>query len=180
VSGNGNGAVSGELVSDQEERANRFHKLENELVRAATATRTAFVYMAKRLVEIQEERLWALEYDSWNQFLASPDIDIAPPTAKAMCGVYRTLVIERKVPEKELEGVDLRKLQTALPAIKTGEVRWQEGIADAKALSRKDMERNYKRGRDAPLDAEEEPEMVPCPTCGSWVEESKVSEEEAA
>lgn len=172
--------ASGEVVdwgAERRDTVDAAHRVEQEIVKGCKLARSALTYLAPRLLRFYEERMWeALGYDSMNQFLASPEIELSPSYVKAISYTYRDLVVHRGVPAQELEGVDLRKLQYALPAVKSGDVKWQEAVSDARALSRPDMQDRYsgRRKPNAPLDADAEPERQTCPTCGSWVETERL------
>lgn len=147
------------------------HEVEREIHRAKQAIFTAGIYLAKNVYELIEQQLWrVLGYESLNHFLASPDIELSKGHALKLTRIYRELVVDRGVPTKELVGVDLEKVQLALPAIKAGKALAQDAIADAKSLTRGDMAERYSQADpNAKLAAEDEPERATCPTCRSWV-----------
>lgn len=164
---------------EQEDLATRAHETEAKIVKACQGIRTMGISLAKNLFEFNEEQMWrVLGYDSLNQFLAGPDIGLSKGHVMKLTRVYRELVVDRGVEMKELVGVDLEKVQFALPALKAGEVAPLDVISDARALNREDMQVHYQRGRDAPLAAEEEPERATCPTCQSFVPVERLRGEE--
>ena len=155
----------------------RAHECEREIVRACQGIRTAGIFLAKHLYEFVEERYWQLlGYESLNAFLASPDIELQKTQVMKLKRIYGELVVSRGAEPSTLAGVDLNKLDAALPALKTGKTDVQSVISDAKALTRDDFERLYRQngGRDAPLDAEAEPARVQCPTCQQWTTEDRL------
>lgn len=177
--------MSGELERvggrAREEIEQRAGEVDKQIVKIATVARGALTRLAPLLLEMYENRYWeVLDYDSMNQYLASPYIELSPSYAKALAYTYRDLVVVRDVPPKELDGIDVRKLQIGLWKVKEGRENWQDLIDDARRLSRSDMERSWggKRSPRAALDATEEPERVPCPMCGSYVEAGRIPGEE--
>lgn len=173
-------ANGGDRQKALEEFGRRKHIAEEGMRRGVAMAATGMVVFARFAHAYIEDRLWEGEYDSLAEALAQPGIRRSEKYTKDMASVYRTLVVERKVPFEELEGVDLRTLQIGLPALKEGKVPWQDILGDAKALGRDDMRRRYqdKRGPDAPLDATEEPPLTPCPMCGSIVKADRIPESE--
>lgn len=174
VRGNGDG--------ERERIAALARQVEQQLEQLGKEVREKLTEYAPRLLLVRDHRLWeVLGYDSMEQFLVSPHIDIKPSYAKALMGTYQALVVERDVPKEALVGLDFRRLQYALPAIRAGEVNWQEAVSDAQVLTRDDMARRYSpkgggpRGR---LNAAEEPPLVSCPMCGSTVKEDRLPGEE--
>lgn len=165
-------------LSPQEakELADRAHVVEAKIVKACQSIRTTGIYLAKYLSEFFAERYWmVLGYESQAAFLASPDIDLKERQALKLAAIYREVVVDRGVPEAELVGVDLEKIQKALPALKEGRAGVLDVVSDAKALSRSDMAVKYGDGDpNARLDATQEPERKSCPTCGSYVEVERI------
>lgn len=166
----------------REALAERARKVEADIVKGCRAVRTfGGVYLAGKFHEFLEGRMWEpLGYESQGEFLASPDIELGTSTVKNMVTVYRSLVVDRGVDPKALEGVDLRKVQYALPAVSSGDVLWQDAIAAARTLTRDDMKRRFSGDPNARLDAEAEPERVTCPRCGSFVEAGRIENLEDA
>jgi hypothetical protein len=145
----------------------RAHEVEHELRRAAAVIRLGGIYFARWVCEYIDQRLWeVLEHDSLGEGLRQPGIEVSESHAKNLALVYRFFVVERDVAVEELYGIDLRTLQIAMPAIRAGDASIEQAIADARELTRKDMELAYKRGRNKELDAGEGPELVECPCCG--------------
>jgi hypothetical protein len=151
----------------QQEITERAHELHTEIVRRCAAIRTAWVELAAFLHAFMDDRGWeVLGYDSENAYFADPEVGIGPTHGRRLLRVYRALVVERAVPPGELAGVEITKLDVTLPAVKAGDVDLERAIADARALSRSDLEIRYAGDPDAPLDATTEPERRKCPCCG--------------
>lgn len=176
---------NGELVGEEEAReelVSEATQLQGEIVRGVQAVHTAWLYVAAKVHRFMEGEMWRrLGYASQNEWLASPEIDKSRSTVLMRARVYRELVVDRGVPVDALKGVDLKKIEIGLAAIAGGE-HWQTVVADAKALTRPDMQKQYRQpgGRQAPIAPESEPECQSCPMCGSWVEKDRIPEEERA
>ena len=89
-----------------------------------------------------------LGYESLEEWLGDPAVGLTRTHFFRLTGLWRELVVERVVPHAGLRGVDMDKLDTALPAVKRGEVEPDEAIADAHALSRSDLQQKYQPSAD--------------------------------
>src|SRR5215211_1915853 len=89
-----------------------------------------------------------LGYESLEEWLGDPAVGLTRTHFFRLTGLWRELVVERGVPHAGLRGVDMDKLDTALPAVKRGEVEPDEAIADAHALSRSDLQQKYQPSAD--------------------------------
>lgn len=172
-------AERGEVVDERAELAKRARKVEEDIVRARLAINTAGMFLAGKLYEFIEGRMFEpLGYETQNEWLASPHIELKRTQVLRLTRVHRTLCVERNVPPAELEGVSPDKLDVTLDAIKSGAVTWQDAVADAKTLGRRDMRERYRGDPNARLDANAEPEREQCPTCGTWVLAEKLEDGE--
>lgn len=155
-------------VTDQELIAARAHEVARRIVEGRRAIDTAGVMLGGLLHEFFEERMHEpLGYASQEEFLASPEVEIAPGTAKRMMRVYRGLVLERGVSPEELAGLGYTKLDVVLPALKAGSASWEDARADVEALGKEDLVSRYRGGeRAAGFDAESEPALCKCGVCG--------------
>lgn len=150
-------------------------EVEKQIIRALSATRSAGWITAKHMHRFFDERMYErLGCESENEWLAGPDVGLSRGHVRNLLAAYRALVIERQVPMKELEGVDVRKVLVGLPALKKGKVTAKELISDARALARHDIEVRYSEGTDAPIDPNREAARVQCEHCGSWVDADKL------
>lgn len=177
-----NGQTGVELTPKEVEKlAARAHEVEQNIVKGARAMLAARVWMAGQLYAFFEERMWeVLGYDTEKQFFASPETEtLSHGYARKLARAYRELVVERNIPVKELAGVDIEKVQAALPAVRAGKAEWKQVLSDAEVMPRHDFLKHYRDGRDAPIDPSREPARVQCPTCQSWVDADKVEEQAA-
>jgi hypothetical protein len=151
--------------------------------------RTAWVRLAGELYTFQADELFKdLGYVTFEEWLASPEIDLSRRWVYELVGIWRDLVVKKRVAPARLEELEPSKLQEVLPAVRRGSVVLEEALADVKALGRQDLRERYgargagvvQRGAitgpdpGTGYDAGREPVMVVCPTCGSRVREGDV------
>lgn len=151
----------------------RAHVVEREIDTICQSIKTlSGIELAERLYFIEEERAWELlgyekgkpGYESW---LAEEPRGISYSYAKGLSKVYRRVVKERGVDAKQLEGVDLRKVEIALPALGQGKATAEEIVSDAQKMSRSDLIEEYQENGTTP-------EKRRCPTCQSYVSAEKL------
>lgn len=145
----------------------RAHLLYREVVAGCRAIRQAWILMASLLYEMRESQLYRLlDYDSFERWLASPEISLSRSHAYALIGAYQEFVIERGLDMEMVGAIEASKLAETLPALRAGEVTAEDALADAEALSRSDLREKYRHDRGG-LDAEAEAAV--CPACGQRV-----------
>lgn len=150
--------------------------LEQRIERKASAIRESWYSLAADLYEFHEGSMWTpLGYDTFEEWLAGPEIDLGRRHVYRLLQVYRDLVIDRHVPPEALTA-EVTKIDAVIPAIKKGRVGVEDALTDAETLSRSDLKEKYggKREPNAELDAEKEPDIIPCPICGSRVEQERI------
>ena len=150
--------------------------VEARIVRTTSGIRRAWNLLAADLYEFHEQTMWqTLGYESLEEWLASPEVELGRRHVFGLIEVYRDLVINRQIDPEELGQADVTKVRAVLPAIKRGDVEVVDALADCEALSRSDLSEKYGKGRpNERLDAEAEPEKTNCPRCGSWVDRERL------
>lgn len=99
------------------------------------------------LWEIRTNKLYEVEYDSFEAFLGSPEISFARSTAFKIMAVYETFVLKLDK-AKEIEGVDADKLYRISGVVNNENVdMW---IEKAKVNSRSDLAFEVKKERGLP------------------------------
>jgi hypothetical protein len=185
--------VSTEVIppprSEQEMEALVAHEAQARIKKTMHLVRIAWARLAEELFKFSEQEMWrSLGYDSYEAWLADPEIDIERRWAFQLTAIWRELVIHRGADPRRLERAAPSKLQEILPAVRRNHVSLEEGLADAEQLSRSDLRERYgPRGGGSKAstegarpdtstryDAESEPSMAICPTCGSRVREEKL------
>ena len=135
--------------------------------------RTNWVHLAGQLYLFHQAKAWqALGYDTMDEWLAGPDIDLSRRRVFSLVDTWRTMVVEGGVSPDLLEGVGPSKLQDTLPAVRRGTITAEQALADADVLSRSDLRTKYEQapaldGPDEVLEATKEPAWARCPTCNS-------------
>ena len=147
--------------------ADRAHAVDQGVREACHATRRTLMALGGMLYEAFEQKHWkTLGAESEKAWLASPGIEIAYSTAKAAAQVWGELVEDRGVDPDQLMGLDIRKVQAVLPAVREKAVEIEAALSDCASLSRSDLSEKYSGDPNAKLDAEAEPSYEKCPTCG--------------
>lgn len=159
------------MPSSIEDKAEKAHRLNQEIVVGSLSVRRAWMGLASCLYAIKAEGLYELlGYERFTEFIAAPEIALGRSQAYALVSIYQELVIERGVPESDLHYIEPSKLARVLPAIKEG-ADITEALADATELSRSDLVAKYGKEENG---ADEPAESVPCPFCGSKVTDSRL------
>lgn len=177
----------------EEVAARHAYEVEQRIKGVVWQLRAAWATLARDLYEFSNASLWRdLGYDSFEEWLAGPDIEIGRRWCYELISVYREFVVKREVPLESLAEIEPSKLQEILPAIRRDQVNLETALSDAKALSKSDIRERYGSGGagttqtargSAPdtgtgYDAGHEPAMVICPTCGHRVREEDIRRDE--
>lgn len=138
------------------------HGLQTQVVEQVASQRSSWVVLARYLADFHSGKGWtSLGIESFNEWLAQPEISLGRGDAYAMIGAWRELVVEREVELEELAVLDISKVAVVLPVIRSGEVDLEEALSDCAALSRSDLRARYQDSTAA--------EYRVCETCGSRV-----------
>lgn len=136
--------------------------------------RHGWARLAGQLYDFQHRRLWeALGFLTYEEWLASPDIDLSRREVYSLVEAWRELVVQRGVAPKELEQLQVSKVRAVLPAVRQGRAELGEALADVRVLSKADLIEKYEgRPGTGPVtgghfDAGAEDEWSTCSSCGS-------------
>lgn len=152
-------------MSTLEQRADRAHLFQEEVIRGALTVRFAWIHMAQKLHAIRAEKLYELlGAESFHEWIATPEVQLQRSQAYALTGIYKELVVERDIPVERLQTLDPSQIAEVIPAIRKG-ADVEECLFDAQSLSRSDLRAKY-RGT--------EPQRKPsgttvCPNCGTEI-----------
>lgn len=97
----------------------------------------AFLTLGERLDKIRVDSLWKGAYESWSEFLE--EMRISEATASKMILVFRTYVLEYKLPITRLQKAGWSNLYTAIPLLKAGN-SIDEILEKAMTLRRADIQ----------------------------------------
>lgn len=146
----------------------RAHSLHEQVVGACTAVKQSWVLLAGRLHAFHAEKAWdVLGYDRFEDWLGTPEIGLSRSQAYQFIEAWQQLVIDRDVQPARLGEADVSKVAVVLPALKRGEVKTDEALADCESLSRSDLIDRYRGRLTDHIDPARE--RVTCPSCGSRV-----------
>jgi carbonic anhydrase len=140
--------------------------LDRDIRRVCQEIRKVWIYLAGDLYEFHQDRCWELlGHDSFEAWLADPEIDMHPRHVYRMIQAWRELVVERGVTPASLEHVDVTKVSVVLPAIRAEKASAEDALADATMLSRSDLHDRYAGDLSTPIAPENE-DWHDCPDCG--------------
>lgn len=106
--------------------------------------RTLWVSVAEDLYAFQQGKMWEkLGVDTFEEWLAGPDVDLARRTVFGMIEVWRELVVKRGATVRQLSDVPISKLRDVMPAVRRGYVDLGDAIADCRVLSRDGLRERY-------------------------------------
>lgn len=163
--------------SDQERAVTAAYQQEARIVGLVKDIRAKWVELAEQLYLFQQSQAYAtLGYESLEQWLAAPDIEMSRRTFFALTEAYRELVVNRNVQLTRLAGIDMTKAMEVLPALRREQVDVETALADCEALTRTDLRDRYqtvpplKQGHvdDAPITPDAF-HYEKCPSCGSRI-----------
>jgi hypothetical protein len=98
---------------DREEKAQTFHTAIVESVKGINKNMRIMILSAK---QIKDNTLFLdLGYDSFNQYLASPEISVKPATMEKYIKIYEETVGKDKITNAEFEKVPISKLELIAP-----------------------------------------------------------------
>lgn len=148
-----------------EQRANRAHLFQEEIIRGALTVRYAWIHMAQKLYAIRAEKLYELlGAESFHEWIATPEVQLQRSQAYALTGIYKELVVERDIPVERLQTLDPSQIAEVIPAIRKG-ADVEECLSDAQVLSRSDLRAKY-RGTEP---RRKHSDTMLCPNCGTEV-----------
>lgn len=153
---------------------------EARIKRTITQLREQWARLAEDLLRFSEEKMWRrLGYDSFEAWLADPEVEVDRRWAYTLIGVWRQFVVVHGADPQQIARLTPTKLDIVLPAVRQNYVPVNEALEDVEILSRGDLKEKYRPRAEAGaaepgrpdttthLDAESEPSWVRCPTCGN-------------
>lgn len=148
-------------------------RLHQELIQLGRSVQKAFILIGKNLYEIQENNLFKHlgdgGYETFNMYLASPELELSRRQAFYLIKVYRIYCKNFGASLEQMEGAKLSALKVTLPVVT--QENYEEWLEKTKVLSLSDVRAEVKReelGKD-PMDCEHEWEkriFFQCSECG--------------
>jgi len=115
------------------------------IVGALGQVRTHSWDLAKLLYEWSQRHGWRwATYESEGEWLGDPAIALGRTTYYSLIEGWRTLVVERQVPEAKVQTLETSKVGIVLKAIRSGEVGTAQALSDAETLSKSDLIIKYR------------------------------------
>ena|SRR3990167_1061403 len=94
--------------------------------------------MAELLFENRKRRYFeVLGYDTFEAYIAQEELGFKRTSVFRIIRIYKSLILDRKVPHVELADIDSQKLDMILPELPTGNL--DELLSKARSLSRSDL-----------------------------------------
>lgn len=144
-------------------QVDRAYVIDGELQKLKASAIESFYRMGMLLKEVQEKEYWrTLGYDTFEGYLANPDIAI--PTSSA----YHAIGVVEVFPNfEEVKGLTVRNVINILAPIKKNKAPKEEMLEMAGALSTSDLEHELANRRLIRNRAsfEQLPKIYPCRTC---------------
>jgi predicted RNase H-like HicB family nuclease len=143
---------SADLTPEEaEERKKKAFGLHVDVRDALSQGRAALWETARALYEFDEMHGWtALGYDRIGDWLADPEISITKSQFYRLTGVWRELVVIRKVDTTSVRELEPSKVDIVLPAVRSGRVKLDEALEDTKSMGARDLREEYISRPDRP------------------------------
>lgn len=159
-------AVAKRKAMTPEERATkRAFEIEAKVKEGVGAIRTVWVALASYLHEFHESKLWEhLDYDTFEEWLGTPEIGLSRSQVYALIEAYRELVVKRELDQEILARHEATKIAQVLPSLRRGDVELDAALADCENLSRADLRAKY--GKEKAVLPASTRGLVRCEDCG--------------
>lgn len=149
-----------EEVRDQADEAYELHK---EIVGTIVTGNQVVWELAEKLYRWDEMRGWThlgSDYRTVGDWLADPEVGMARSTYFRLTGLWRELVVRRKVDTSRLADLEPLKVNTVIAAVKDHRVDLDEALEDAKSMGQRDLRETYRAPARQSLadETEEEPD----------------------
>ena len=160
-------------------KAEKAFKLHQQLIQLGHSVQKAFILIGKNLYEIQDNDLFKFlgdgGYETFNSYLASPELEISRRQAFYLIKVYRIYCKQFGLRVEQMEGAKLSALKATLPVVT--DKNYEEWLEKTKVLSLSDVKAEVRReqsGQD-PMTCShnwEKKIFFQCSECGerSWVQ----------
>ncbi|NUQ11632.1 MAG: hypothetical protein HUU26_04775 [Gemmatimonadaceae bacterium] len=133
-----------------------------EVTEHVRGRRSTWVALAASLARFHAGRGWeALGIESFNEWIAQPEISLGRAEVYAMISAWRELVVERGVEPERLGELEITKVAVVLKSIKSRTVSIDDALSDCEVLSRSDLRAKYQDAEAA--------EYRLCEACGQRV-----------
>lgn len=135
---------------------------QTEITEHVRGRRSTWVALAASLSAFHAGRGWkALGVETFNVWIAQPEISLGRAEVYAMIGAWRELVVTHDVDLDELGRLDISKVAVVLKPIRARTVSVEDALSDCEMLSRSDLRAKYQDSEAA--------EYRVCEACGQRV-----------
>lgn len=129
-------------------------QLHQELARTVLGSKVQFIEVGKLLYELKQEDNFREAVgdgiDTWNAYLAQPEIGLSISEANRLISIYETFVLNYGYSEVEVAEVPIKNLHYLLPLAKSGEDKEivDELFQEATHLSQRDFKERVHEHKD--------------------------------
>jgi len=114
------------------------HENYTRIIQAKKIVGLGAMSMGRELLECHDNKHWQeLEYNSFPEFLASPEINISKGWASKLINTYRVWKVELEVAEERLAEIDVEALYLTTKVV--NQANKEQWLENAKSLSRSDL-----------------------------------------
>lgn len=122
----------------EESQAKKATDIHNEIVELKSLLTKDFLEIGKRLYLVQQDKLYiTLDYASFAQYLATPEISLSLSTAYTLIDIFRTYLVEYEIEENRLLPIGRTKLERILPVV--NKANYDNWLHQAENLSTSDL-----------------------------------------
>ena len=121
--------------------------------------------MGQLLKQVRDEQLYFLHgHDTFQDFVADPDIDVSYPLACRFIKIYEVYILEHKYEPDELAGIEYTKLEMLLSISDNAKKVVDSWLDRARELRRDDLRKAVKE--ELGQEIKETITILKCPICG--------------
>jgi len=128
-------------------KAKKAFEIHQQLIQLGHSVQRAFILIGKYLYQIQKDNLFKYlgkgGYDTFNSYLASPELEISRRQAFYLMKIYKIYCKKFGVPIKQMEGAKLSSLKETLPVV--SEENYEDWLEKSKVLSLSDIRIEIKK-----------------------------------
>jgi len=161
-------------MNKQIQKAKQGFKIHQNIIETKHNITGNFIRLGYLLKLAQEEKLaQAMGYDTWAQYLATPEISISVSTASRLVNIWDILVLKHKFKTEGLTAIDMSKLFEILPVVR--QLKSKNEVSDwldkARELGMRDLRTekiSFQTGNDSATCKHDYEEIVyyRCRKCG--------------
>jgi hypothetical protein len=145
-------ATAAELTADEwEAQVETCKEIHGRVLRGVEATRESAWYLANALYDLEETAGWSrLGYETKAEYLADPEVNVAPTVFNRLVAVWREFVVVRELEPSTLADVSIEKMSLTIAAVKEQKITPQQAVEDSRSLGLRDMREKFMKRTKKP------------------------------